>query len=216
MVVNIQDILSEVRELLLQIVQVIVKLTGLVQANAFAASENQARVISADAEMVTLFDEEVGAPTNTDVCYYSDDWFLEDSSEANPHLATLSAIIGGVSYSCETDETGARLRALLEALGFSDVRLNAYYEQGITLEDSIGCAAARRTVKDGSGNEFTLLAVCPRNAGYHYEWAGNFRLGTGGIHRGFLAVRDEMLRFMKSYIETNGINSIVGDFAPQD
>ncbi len=199
---------------LLSLLLALALLTGLVQANAFAASNNRARVISAEAEMVTLFDEEVGAPTNTDVCYYSDDWFLEDSSEANPHLATLSAIIGGVSFSCETDETGARLRALLEALGFSDVRLNAYYEQGITLEDSIGCAAARRTVKDGSGNEFTLLAVCPRNAGYHYEWAGNFKLGTGGIHRGFLAARDEMLRFMKSYIEANGITGRVKVWCP--
>ena len=199
---------------LLSLLLACVLLAGLIPANALSASTARERVISADAELVTLFDEEVGAPTYTDVCYFSDDWFLEDSSAANPHLATLSAIIGGVSISDEADRSSVRIRALLEALGFSDIQLNAYYRQDVMLEDSIGCAVARKTVKDGGGNEYTLLAVCPRNAGYHYEWAGNFKLGTGGIHQGFLAARDEMLRFMKYYIETNDISGRVKVWCP--
>jgi len=198
---------------LLSVLMALVLLLGLIPANASAATSAHKHVISADAELITLFDEEVGAPTYTDVCYFSDDWFLEDSSVANPHLATLTAIVGGVSFSDDTDVDGAKIRALLEALGFSDVELNAYYRQGITLEDSIGCAVARKTLMDGR-NEYTLLAVCPRNAGYHFEWAGNFKLGTGGIHQGFLAARDEILRFMKSYIGDNGITGRVKVWCP--
>ena len=199
---------------LLSLLLALALMFGLVPANAFAASKPQERVISAEAELITLFDEEVGAPTYTDVCYFSDDWFLEDSAKTNPHLATLTAIVGGVSFTDDTDKDGSKIRALLEDLGFSDVQLNAYYLQDIVLEDSIGCAIARKTVKDGEGNEFTLLAVCPRNAGYRCEWAGNFKLGTGGIHQGFLAARDEILRFMKSYIGINGISGQVKVWCP--
>ncbi len=199
---------------LLSLLLALVLALGLVPAKALAAADARERVVSAEAELITLFDEEVGAPSYTDVCYFSDDWFLEDSSLANPHLATLSAIVGGVSYSDEADKYGARIRALLEALGFSDVQLNASFQRDVVLEDSIGCAVARKTVKDSGGNEYTLLAVCPRNAGYRSEWAGNFKLGTGGIHQGFLAARDEILRFMKSYIGTNGVSGRVKVWCP--
>lgn len=191
-----------------------VLLFGLVPANALADLYTGRRIISTAAELVAFFDEEMGVPTYTDVCYYCDDWFLEDSFAENPHLATLSAIVGGVSYSDATDSKGGRIRALLEALGFFDVQLNAYFGQDAVLEDSIGCAIARKTVKDIDGNEYTLLAVCPRNAGYRGEWAGNFKIGTGGIHQGFLAARDEILRFMKSYIRTNGVSGRVKVWCP--
>ena len=199
---------------LLSMLLALVLFFGLIPTNTFADENTEEGVISAEAELITLFDSEIGASTYFDVCYYSDDWFLRDSSEANPHLATVSAVIGGVSYSDEADRHGARIRALLESLGFSDIRLNASFEQDFVAEDSVGCAVARKTVKDESGNECTLLAVCPRNAGYRYEWAGNFKLGTGGIHQGFLAARDEILRFMKLYIGDNGITGRVKVWCP--
>ena len=83
---------------LLSMLLALALIVGLVPANTFAAANGRERVISADAELITLFDEEIGAPTYTDVCYFSDDWFLEDSAKTNPHLATLTAIVGGVSF----------------------------------------------------------------------------------------------------------------------
>ena len=83
---------------LLSLLLALVLALGLVPAKALAASDARERVVSAEAELITLFDEEVGAPAYTDVCYFSDDWFLEDSAKTNPHLATLTAIVGGVSF----------------------------------------------------------------------------------------------------------------------
>ena len=163
------------------------------------------------AEMVShfgpngLFDD----ATYTDSTYYSDSWFLADSTETNYSLALVSAMTGGASYSSPSDNNGKKISALMAQMGFTDVQMNDNYAQGIKTEDSIGCIIGRKTITDSAGKTYTLLAAFPRNAGYEYEWAGNFNVGESGYHAGFALARDQMLEFMGQYIGAHNITSAV-------
>ena len=186
---------------LISLVLALLLLAGLLPASVLAAGDD---VITAQVTMGSLLGGMV-----TDTCYYSDAWFREDSAALNYHLATLSVMASVISSDTPSDGEGAGISALLQELGFGDIRLNAYYAGGIKLADSVGCIIGRKTVADRDGNEVTLLAVFPRSGGYEAEWAGNFNVGASGIHQGFLAARDEILRFMKQYMGDNGISGRV-------
>lgn len=138
----------------------------------------------------------------TDTFYYDENWFFEDSSALNYGLATISAAAGGSSYVTNDDYQGKKARAMLETLGYSNIKTNTYYGMGMTKENSVGAIIGSKKILDSSGNEYTLLAIMPRNANYGAEWYGNFVMGDEGIHEGFKLARDEMLRFLKSYIST--------------
>ena len=156
--------------------------------------------------MVSHFCEDVGEEEFKDSCKYSDYWFLEDSSTVNYELALMSAMAGGASYSNTLDNNGAKINNLLLDIGFTNIEKNTYYSQGLKLNDSMGAIIGQKSIIDTNGKEYTLLAVFPRNAGYGAEWGGNFNLGTGEVHAGFLAARDEVLRFLKQYITTYSIS----------
>lgn len=158
-----------------------------------------------DVRMVTHFKDKVGEEWIDDTCFYSDYWFLDDSYDYNSELALMSAMVDGASYCTKTELTGTFITTLLQGVGFSDIQLNQYYSQGVFLTNSIGAVIGKKTIKDYAGKEYTLLALFPRNAGYQDEWYGNFNLGDGPIHEGFRMTRDEMLRFLKSYIDSNNI-----------
>ena len=155
--------------------------------------------------MTSNFGEHIGEDEYDDNCFYSDYWFVEDSYNPNYELALMSSMAGGASYSTTADNNGGKIAKMLEDTGFSNIQKNQYYSQGVKLENSIGIIIGSKSIKNWSGKEYTLLAVFPRNAGYASEWAGNFNVGTSGIHKGFLEARDEMLRYMKSYISSNNI-----------
>jgi len=140
-----------------------------------------------------------------DTCHYSDSWFLEDSHTENYKLALMSAMADGASSSNELDNNGTKINNLLESIGYTNIQKNDYYAQGLTLDNSLGAIIGKKDIQDKSGKKYTLLAVFPRSAGYGNEWAGNFNMGTAGMHKGFQLARDEMLRFTKQYITANNI-----------
>lgn len=156
--------------------------------------------------LVSHFGEHFGEDEYTDTCFYSDYWFLEDSSTLNYELALMSAMASGAAYSNSKDLTGIKITNLLNNIGFTEIQENSYYANGVTLSNSIGVIAAQKQIKNWSGKEYTLLAVFPRSAGYYSEWVGNFNVGKTGIHTGFLEARDEMLRFIKHYINATNIS----------
>ena len=158
--------------------------------------------------MVSHFGEDFNGANFVDTAIYDDAWFLEKSSQSNPELALMSAMTGGVSYVNKLDEKGQKVKDFFADTGFKDVELNTYYAENITLKDSIGVALAQKNLKDDEGKSYTLLAAFPRNAGYGAEWYGDFNMGATGMHEGFRLGRDEMLRFLKKYIESH---NIVGD-----
>ena len=175
----------------LSLLLAVLLLAGLLPAAALAAGDEEG-VISAEVTVGSLYGR--GGKTD-DTCYYSDAWFLETSAAANSHLATLSAMTS----------VAADIGELLEALGFAGIRMNAYYADDIKLADSMGCIIGSKTLADGA----TLLAIIPRSTDYGTEWAGNLHVGGSGFHQGFQAARDEILRFLKSYIETEGVTGRV-------
>ena len=184
----------------LSLILAVLLLAGLLPAAAIAAGDEDS-LISAEVTMGSLYGR---AGKTTDTCYYSDSWFTEDSAKLNSHLATLSAMA-----SVTPAEEGGGIAALLETFGFADIRMNGYYAEDIKLADSVGCIVGRKTIKDSKGSEATLLAVFPRSSGYETEWAGNLHVGGSGLHQGFLAARDEILRFMKQYMDSLAITGSV-------
>ena len=158
-----------------------------------------------EVKMVSHFSEDFGNTEYTDTCLYNDAWFLEDSTTINYDVAVLSAMTGGMSYSNDLDNNGTKITSFLNEVGYTNIEKNQYYITGTKLEDSIGVVIGSKVIKDSNHKPYTLLAVFPRNAGYGAEWVGNFNMGTSGIHQGFLLARDEVLRFMKHYIDTHQI-----------
>ncbi len=159
-----------------------------------------------EVKMVSHFSDNFGEDEYTDTWHYSDYWFLEDPKTINYDLAVISAMTGAASYSNTKDLNGSKISKFLTDAGYTNIQMNQYYTQALTLSNSIGAIIGKKSIKDWSGKEYTLLAVFPRNAGYCNEWVGNFNIGKTGIHTGFLEARDEMLRFMKQYITSNEIN----------
>lgn len=143
--------------------------------------------------------------TYKDTCKYNDYWFLEDSNNINYNLALLSAMAAGASYSEAKDNNGKKISLMLETAGYKNIAKNTYYSEGIKLEDSIGVCIGSKKIKDKAGEEYTILAIFPRSAGYGREFFGNMNTGKDGVHQGFKLARDEMLRFTKKYIQDNNI-----------
>lgn len=148
----------------------------------------------------------------TDTYQYCDRLFMGSAYDVDRHLATLSAstALSTASYYNDKNDlernhatNSQNVRALLKAYGFSDIQTNTYYDREKE-ENSMGCIVGHKPIRVGS-KSYTLLAVIPRSAGYKQEWAGNFTVGTGSIHQGFKAGRDEILRFVKNYMASKKI-----------
>ena len=157
-----------------------------------------------------------GSPSieRTGTFAYNDEWFMGSSGDFNQHLASISVIasITSAGYWTDTMETdhsqaSKHVEALLKDLQFSDVASNKYY--GLeSIPNSAACTLGHKTIIQ-DGKEYTLLAIIPRSAEYKQEWDGNFTVDDGNLHAGFMAGRDEILRFTKQYIEKNGITGDV-------
>ena len=149
----------------------------------------------------------------TDIYYYTDAVFSESALDYNEHLATMSMIMAVASISSqEKDATyeskSDNLHCLLKEWEFTGFEVNEYYMQKPG-EQTMGVGIAYKIIGEGE-NAYTLLAIVPRSAGYEKEWAGNFTVGTEGVHEGFATGRDIILGFAKQYVEENG-NNFVGD-----
>ncbi|MBR3244063.1 MAG: hypothetical protein IKF90_15430 [Parasporobacterium sp.] len=145
---------------------------------------------------------------NEDTFLFREDCFMRPSYLGCDHLLVLSAqtALSSTSrydndienYQNDPSMCPENLLAMLRDMGFQNVETNAYYRLE-NLENSAAVAVGRRSLYSG-GKNYTLLAVVPRSAGYKQEWAGNFTVGEGNVHKGFKAGRDEILRFIKQYI----------------
>ncbi len=153
----------------------------------------------------------------TDTFEYRNSCFEESSFTGCTHLEVLSAQVAMASASWygesqdahDTDysRNAQNITDFLTQMQFEDVSTNKYY----TLEkevNSVGVCVGHKKIT-ANGKDYTLLAIVPRSAGYKEEWAGNFTVNGGSIHYGFKAARDEILRYVKQYINENNINGDV-------
>ncbi len=144
---------------------------------------------------------------------YRDDCFTRSSFLGCKHLESLSIQVAASSisfysegqdtYEIATEDNAHNVIDFLTKMEFEDIETNKYYKTE-KHENSVGvCVGHKNIIQDG--DSYTLLAIVPRSAGYKQEWAGNFTIGDGDIHEGFKAARDEILRFVKYYINKNDI-----------
>jgi len=150
----------------------------------------------------TFINEGQANPTE-DNFSFSEDCFKRSSFLGGCHLATLSIQTAGASLSTSQGaehepNKGDIIKDLLTKLGFNNIELNSYY----TVEDkqdSAGVSVGQMSIKQ-FGEDYTLLAIIPRSAGYTNEWPGNFNVGDNKLHDGFKLGRDEILRFVKNIL----------------
>lgn len=163
----------------------------------------------------TYVSNESPVSAETDEYRYNDGWFSGSSFELNRQLATLSAIAAVTSASYYTDaqekdktQNSKNIEAFLKDIGFENVEANMEYNlENLPLSAGV-CIGQKKVTFDGK--EYTLLAVIPRSAGYKQEWAGNFQVDNANdTHYGFKQARDEILRFLRSYVQKYSVSGDV-------
>ncbi len=135
---------------------------------------------------------------------YSDAYFDAPASEYAPSLATLSCSLALATSSAAAtpDTASANVTALLDELGFEDVRANDAYHAK-PAPDSIGLAVGHKRLS-ASGRD--VVAVAVRSGGYGAEWASNMEVGAGREHAGFAQARDQALKFLRSYLREGALD----------
>ena len=140
--------------------------------------------------------------------YFEDDYFATPATEYNPSLATMSMCFAMSAFASErtSDVTlkSMNAKALLRDCGFEDIQANDDF-QSVPNVDTMGVVIGHKEIKT-DGDEFTLIALATRGAGYENEWAGNFKVGLSGNHAGFTTAKNVALNFLNSYIAKNSKN----------
>lgn len=161
---------------------------------------------------------------------YSDSYFTKKSTDYNPSLATMSLCLELSSWSSYDKDNWynpsysqddsrfwedklVNIKSLLlgvpnaeegyEGIGFTNFEANDYWKAA-PKKDSIGVCAARKQIVDKTGKKYTLIALTVRGGGYGSEWASNFTIGSEGEHKGFAEARDNVLKFLDSYVSKLG------------
>lgn len=157
---------------------------------------------------------------------YDDAYFLRDSHEYDPQLATMSLCFELSSWSSyDVDQWPHKSKNARELLtgevlqsdgtyvnkkggiGYKDFAQNSAWNQAPKV-NSIGLVAANKTIvdKNNSDKEYTLIAVAVRGGGYFSEWGGNFNVGSTGFHTGFDLAKEQTLTFINNYIKDHNIS----------
>lgn len=148
-------------------------------------------------------------------CYYTNDYFANDSREYNASLATMSLSLAmsafGSKKGDQIDYTQKSQNAvdLFKKIGIKNENItsNEWFYKKPTM-DSIGVVAGNMPIRVNCG-DYTLIAVAVRGGGYEQEWASNFTIGTTGQHQGFAEAKNEVLEFLKQYIADQNISGNV-------
>lgn len=137
--------------------------------------------------------------------YYKDDYFNKPASEYSNELSSASICLAMSGFSPvksgDYSKSSKNAKALFTKLGFSNFKSN---NDGILKPNkhSFGVYMASKTIDD-----YTLIGVTVRGAGYQAEWASNFSLGTNGAFAdGFFEASTIYINALKSYISDYGIN----------
>ena len=141
--------------------------------------------------------------------FYSDGYFKESATVYDEHLATMSLCLAGsamASYEGQTINYPAKsdnVRELLDRIGCTDICVNTDFvtKPG---EDTIGVALGRKTITL-DGQEYTLIPIGIRGAGYEREWVGNMKVGSDGDAEGFSKAADRARQTVDAYLKQYAI-----------
>ena len=147
------------------------------------------------------------------VCYYSDDYFTASSYEYNQSLATMTMSFAMSAFASGDQpryaNKSANARALLKEIGVPESAIDT--NEWFTLRpetDSIGVVSGSKQIIV-NGETYTLIAVAIRGSGYGREWASNFTIGETGQHNGFDTAKNNVLAYLKTYLEKQKITGAV-------
>ncbi len=152
---------------------------------------------------------------STTTCYYTNDYFSESAYIYNQSLATMSLSLAFSAFGSIDGEEGdytqksSNARELLEKIGVpsENIEVNSWFNVKPT-EDSAAVVAGNMPIKVNN-EEYTLVAIAVRGAGYEKEWASNFTIGTVGQHQGFSEGKEIVLDFLKEYFKNQDISGNV-------
>ncbi len=158
--------------------------------------------------------------------YYSDGFFLNgdqdgdagDPTQYNEHLATMSmsmALAGfysniGNDGSLESENRKYTYKSQNIEKLFTDIGVatdDIYISETQTVKpsiDSIGVAIGQKTITSGD-EEYILVPIAMRGAGYEREWYGNTTVGTSGEHQGFATAANTVFELVQAYIKNYGL-----------
>lgn len=200
----------KIRIISISIIIIMLSTLLLPTVKVFAQSNNSSAVIKGTYQ----FSSDEGKNIQSQNTFeYRDECFTRSSFLGCKELEMLSiqAASASVSYygpeidKAEIDPSvgSHNITEMLNKMKFKDVSTNKYYKTE-KHESSMAVAVGHKNIIQ-DGKTYTLLAIIPRSAGYKQEWAGNFIVGDGDIHQGFKDARDEILRYVKKYIEEHNI-----------
>lgn len=147
--------------------------------------------------------------------FYSDGYFAKAASEYNEHLATMSLCLAmsafGANAGTDVDYTNkfAHVKQLLSDIGCADKDI--YISETYTQKpgtDTIGVAIASKAIKIGN-EDYTLIPIAVRGAGYESEWASNVSVGKSGEEQGFADAANQVTAQVEQYIADHGLSDAI-------
>ena len=147
-------------------------------------------------------------------CYYTDDYFKDSSYEYNPGLATMSLALSMSTFGSaegydDYSKKAENAKQLMRDIGMDtdSICANEWFDVKPT-RDSIGAIVGHKHIIDGE-DEYTLIAIAMRGAGYESEWASNLTIGAEGQHKGFTEAKEDVWEFLGRYISEQDISGPV-------
>ena len=136
--------------------------------------------------------------------FFDEEYFNNPASEYNPSLASATACLALAGFSSTAGEdfynSDINVKYFFEQLGFTNYLANEY---GISkpTDSSFGVYIASKKIDD-----YTLIGIAVRGAGYLSEWSSNFNIGNNtDFAEGFYTASEIYLNFLKEYIENKNI-----------
>ena len=136
---------------------------------------------------------------------YDESWFLQNSTVYQHDLVKMSIRIalaagGAKGERFDGEEivpySSANIKSLMTDLGYTNF-YDAYVEPEY---NTIGYAISSKNVQAEDGDEFSIIMVAIRGAGYFQEWGGDFNVGMTKEHDGFRLAANEVMRGLREYL----------------
>lgn len=157
------------------------------------------------------------------VFYYSDGYFDSDPKKYNSHLATMSLNIAMSAFVRNTEDEDryfnqfGNVKQILSDIGCKDedIYINddyskkpAFFGKEAERLSTIGVVIANKKINIGN-EEYTLIPLAVRGAGYEIEWASNGTLGQSGESKGFADAATQAVKHLENYIRDYGLEDEV-------
>ena len=137
---------------------------------------------------------------------FLDSYFDAPSSEYNHKLAQASLAMALSAFRPSTDRTvipNEHLLSFLHDCGFDSLWSDDYDKE--TSAYTVSTVIGKKSMKDASGEDYTLIAVGICGGGYANEWLSNFTIGSGVRHEGFSSAAHLVFNRIFGFIGQNNI-----------